>query len=846
MKHLHKYLLVLFLGVSQTIAQLNPTIFNQVRDIWGWNSGSFINIQWEETSNSKYYYIFRFDKSEKWTNISPSGISVSKITDFNTALLGDTLLYYVKAFSNTGILLKTYGIIKIDNVFSLKQMKSQKFYKLSATHYKDNITTNDEFLNSASMTESQIQEFLENIVSGGSCLATYSSVDVDGVTRTAAQMIYNASQNYFNYSLTPSKINPQAILTTLQKEQLLITTQGTPTDSQLKKAMGYEDPNNYYFAKQIDAGSWQFRKNWQDITSNGSKNGWGVGIAKTSEDGVSVTPENMVTADLYVYTPVVGYQWGGNNANFGGNYLYYNIYYNQFNFGTTVDNPPVVSSFLVTPTSIAIGNTVTISYSVMDDIGLQQVELWRTVDSSGAPKVSAWTKMQTTNLSSQTSYSGSFSDVPTSIGDYWYGVHVVDTKGNWSPEPKPPGPTKVTVNPQPVSPTVQTIAATKIGSSSATLNASVNPNWGSTVVWFQYSEGSGFVFPNTSETPAETLATGATAIQISSDINGLSPSVQYYFRVVAFNSAGTSFGEAKSFYTIALGAPIVQTIAATNINSNLAQLNGTIISNGGDTWYHFEWGITANYGSNSGESGPNYWTIAHPVQYTVIPLTSGTIYHFKLVARNSSGTSYGDDMTFTTLSVVPVELSSFIATLLNNYVKLTWRTETEINNYGFEIERRKIIYTPERWDKIGFVTGSGTSNSPHEYSFMDNELSPGRSVYRLKQIDNSGSFKYYGNVEVEILAPTKFSLYQNFPNPFNPSTVIRYALPSRSFVRLGIFNMLGQCIQELLNSEQDAGYREVIWQPTVSTGLYIYRIEAIAIDNPYNCFVEKRKALFIK
>ena len=196
--------------------------------------------------------------------------------------------------------------------------------------------------------------------------------------------------------------------------------------------------------------------------------------------------------------------------------------------------------------------------------------------------------------------------------------------------------------------------------------------------------------------------------------------------------------------------------------------------------------------------------------------------------------------------VLPVEVSSFIASLVKSGVRLRWRTESEINNYGFEAERRAINNVPAAWKAVGFVAGAGTSNSPHEYSFTDHNLTPGRYAYRIKQIDRGGSFKYYGDAEVEILAPSTFALEQNYPNPFNPSTVIRYALASRSLVRLEVFNALGQQISELLNSEQDPGYHEVTWQPNVSSGFYIYRIEALAIDNPQSRFVETRKALFVK
>ena len=197
-------------------------------------------------------------------------------------------------------------------------------------------------------------------------------------------------------------------------------------------------------------------------------------------------------------------------------------------------------------------------------------------------------------------------------------------------------------------------------------------------------------------------------------------------------------------------------------------------------------------------------------------------------------------------SALPVEISSFTASVAQSRIFLRWRTETEVNDYGFEIERRAINKLSDDWIMVGAIMGSGTTNSPREYSFTDYSLSTGRFTYRIKQIDKDGSFRYYGTAEVEILAPSTFALEQNYPNPFNPSTVIRYALASRSFVRLKVFNIVGQQLSELVNGEEDVGYHEVTWQGNVPSGFYVYRIDAIAVDNPQNRFIGTRKALFVK
>jgi hypothetical protein len=94
--------------------------------------------------------------------------------------------------------------------------------------------------------------------------------------------------------------------------------------------------------------------------------------------------------------------------------------------------------------------------------------------------------------------------------------------------------------------------------------------------------------------------------------------------------------------------------------------------------------------------------------------------------------------------------------------------------------------------------------------------------------------------------PKEFALHQNYPNPFNPSTTIRYVLPTRSRVKIEIYNILGQMIARLANSEQDAGYRSVVWNANVSTGIYFYRIEAIAANDPSKHYMDVKKMLLMK
>ncbi|MDP2304044.1 MAG: T9SS type A sorting domain-containing protein [Ignavibacteria bacterium] len=197
---------------------------------------------------------------------------------------------------------------------------------------------------------------------------------------------------------------------------------------------------------------------------------------------------------------------------------------------------------------------------------------------------------------------------------------------------------------------------------------------------------------------------------------------------------------------------------------------------------------------------------------------------------------------------LPVELTSFTANILSTGIELKWQTATEVNNYGFEVQRtiknEKLEIT--NFETIGFVEGNGNSNSPKEYSFIDESVKNGKYSYRLKQIDFNGKFSYSDEVEVELYnIPTEFALYQNYPNPFNPSTTIKYALPSDSKVILEVYNIVGQKVTTLINNEsKEVGYHEVSFNASsaaggLSSGIYIYKITT---DN----FTSTKKFVFMK
>jgi hypothetical protein len=189
--------------------------------------------------------------------------------------------------------------------------------------------------------------------------------------------------------------------------------------------------------------------------------------------------------------------------------------------------------------------------------------------------------------------------------------------------------------------------------------------------------------------------------------------------------------------------------------------------------------------------------------------------------RTYTSTSYFDEVSFS--AVIPVELTSFTASVVGNSVKLEWATATETNNKGFEIQRgtnnRDLV-------TVGFVKGNGTTTEKHNYSYVDNNELAGTVYYRLKQTDFDGRHDYSNVVEVTKVV-TSYALAQNYPNPFNPTTAITYSIPQNSFVTLKVYNVLGSEVAELVNGEVQAGVHKVNFNGfDLNSGVYFYTIKA--------------------
>lgn len=178
---------------------------------------------------------------------------------------------------------------------------------------------------------------------------------------------------------------------------------------------------------------------------------------------------------------------------------------------------------------------------------------------------------------------------------------------------------------------------------------------------------------------------------------------------------------------------------------------------------------------------------------------------------------------------LPVEMTRFDAVFDNEGVVLEWTTASEVNNAGFEVQRRVLGGNRDAgWQKVGFVEGQGTRDTPYTYSYRDNArgLRAKTVAYRIKQLDFNGNFYHSEVAEVYLPAPAAYDL-SSYPNPFNPVATIAYDVPVDGHIKLTVYDAQGRMVKVLVDGQQAAGsYSASFDGAGLASGVYVYRLEA--------------------
>jgi hypothetical protein len=322
------------------------------------------------------------------------------------------------------------------------------------------------------------------------------------------------------------------------------------------------------------------------------------------------------------------------------------------------------------------------------------------------------------------------------------------------------------------------------------------------------------------------------------------------------NASGQGIGGLVGYntHTSPASAQIVNSYTAGRlIGSGVSQVGGLAGANSGAISNSF-WNTDSSGATGVGAGSGSGATGATSVQMQTLSTFTGAGWDFVLETVNGTNDYWDMDTTHKAINhgypflswqdhgaiALPVELTSFTGIAAGANAVLNWKTAAEVQNAGFEIQRtagsEQLVVNSKNnqqspannWTKVGYVSGAGTSNTPHSYSFTNNIGTSGCYSFRLKQIDRNGAFTYSQTATVNVgAAPRVFSLDQNYPNPFNPSTTIQFTVPNDGRATLRVYNAIGQEVATLFNDEAAAGVvHEVQFSGSnLASGIYFSRLE---------------------
>ena len=201
---------------------------------------------------------------------------------------------------------------------------------------------------------------------------------------------------------------------------------------------------------------------------------------------------------------------------------------------------------------------------------------------------------------------------------------------------------------------------------------------------------------------------------------------------------------------------------------------------------------------------------------------------------------------------LPVQATDFLAKSDIGSVTLSWKTQSEVNNAGFNVLREDpntaVFKLIASYISYNSLKGMGTSTTGRAYDFTDNKVTSGATYnYKIQSVATDGTTKDLTTLSVTVTVdvPKDYALYQNYPNPFNPSTTIRFDLKEASMVTLEIYNVLGQRVEYWNYGVMEAGrYDQVVNMDRLSSGVYYYHIDAVGSDGQR--FVQVKKLVLMK
>ena len=275
------------------------------------------------------------------------------------------------------------------------------------------------------------------------------------------------------------------------------------------------------------------------------------------------------------------------------------------------------------------------------------------------------------------------------------------------------------------------------------------------------------------------------------------------------------------------------------VSSGIGYLNAWIDFNNDGDWLDSGEHIITDYIVSAGVN-----TISFTVPMIIpnaAPATLSLNSRFRLSSQRALGVTGaapdGEVEDYVVSTYVPVELTSFTATVKNGAVELSWTTQSESENLGFILFRAESEASEYERITRQIIPGAGNSSQKNDYQYVDHVGSGDRDYYyKLADVSLDGVMTYHQVLKVTVAAPSDYALEQNYPNPFNPTTTINFSLKETGVVSLAIYNLRGQRVRQLAMGKLDQGFHSVVWDAhddlgqVVPSGSYVCVLRANGIN----------------
>ena len=372
-------------------------------------------------------------------------------------------------------------------------------------------------------------------------------------------------------------------------------------------------------------------------------------------------------------------------------------------------------------------------------------------------------------------------------------------------------------------------SASSISTNSATLNGLINPNGLSSTVKFEYGTTTSY---GNEVTATQSPVSGTSSVAVSAPVTGLSSNTAYHFRIEATNSSGTTYGDDQSFTTLQSGsAATVTSNSATDVSATSSTLNGSVNPNGLSTTVKFEYGTTTSYGSEvTATESPLSGTSSQSVSAPVTDLSSNTTYHYRVVATNSAGTTYGNDRSFTTLHSSDSQAPSITHSAISNAQYNQSMTITATITDNISISSVQLYYRKGGSNTFTSVDMSNISGDTYQCNIPSSIVTERGLEYYIEAKDNSYNTSYNPSINPTISPHVILVTFYELACP--------NSTPSNSYRMISVplnlnLKTPGSILEDDFGSYDDTKWRLIRWQ----SGEYKeYAVNTIESFNPGNAF----------